>query len=92
MSDSHKETLRQAALAYHEFPKPGKLEIRATKPLANGRDLARACCRICRAAGNTDKGRGNQRGGNTSLPLHDRLRRSCAMPRRVSREWHESQS
>ena len=24
------------------FPKPGKLEIRATKPLANGRDLARA--------------------------------------------------
>ena len=29
-------------MAYHEFPKPGKLEIRATKPLANGRDLARA--------------------------------------------------
>ncbi|WP_189681548.1 NADP-dependent malic enzyme [Seohaeicola zhoushanensis] len=27
---------------YHEFPKPGKLEIRATKPLANGRDLSRA--------------------------------------------------
>ena len=42
MSDSQKEALRQAALAYHEFPKPGKLEIRATKPLANGRDLARA--------------------------------------------------
>ncbi len=36
------ENLRQAALDYHEFPKPGKLEIRATKPLANGRDLARA--------------------------------------------------
>ena len=35
-------TLRQAALFYHEYPKPGKLEIRATKPLANGRDLARA--------------------------------------------------
>ncbi|MFD2740903.1 NADP-dependent malic enzyme [Sulfitobacter aestuarii] len=33
---------RQAALDYHEFPKPGKLEIRATKPLANGRDLSRA--------------------------------------------------
>ncbi len=30
------------ALNYHEFPKPGKLEIRATKPLANGRDLALA--------------------------------------------------
>ncbi|HSF90914.1 MAG TPA: malic enzyme-like NAD(P)-binding protein, partial [Paracoccaceae bacterium] len=33
---------RKAALDYHAFPKPGKLEIRATKPLANGRDLARA--------------------------------------------------
>ncbi|MEQ9258786.1 MAG: NADP-dependent malic enzyme [Roseovarius sp.] len=42
MTDSHKENLRQAALAYHEYPKPGKLEIRATKPLANGRDLSRA--------------------------------------------------
>ena len=40
MSDN--ENLRQAALFYHEFPKPGKLEIRATKPMANGRDLARA--------------------------------------------------
>ncbi|MEP2641170.1 NADP-dependent malic enzyme [Roseobacter sp.] len=40
MSDT--KNLRQAALDYHEFPKPGKLEIRATKPLANGRDLARA--------------------------------------------------
>ncbi|MEM1075744.1 MAG: NADP-dependent malic enzyme [Pseudomonadota bacterium] len=39
---SDKENLRQAALEYHQFPKPGKLEIRATKPLANGRDLARA--------------------------------------------------
>ncbi|MDA3857111.1 MAG: NADP-dependent malic enzyme, partial [Roseovarius sp.] len=42
MTDSHKDTARQAALDYHEFPKPGKLEIRATKPMANGRDLARA--------------------------------------------------
>ncbi len=40
MSDT--PNLRQAALDYHEFPRPGKLEIRATKPLANGRDLARA--------------------------------------------------
>ncbi|MDG1168441.1 MAG: NADP-dependent malic enzyme, partial [Sulfitobacter sp.] len=39
---SDKPNLRQAALDYHAFPKPGKLEIRATKPLANGRDLARA--------------------------------------------------
>jgi len=43
MSDDAREhTLRQAALDYHAFPKPGKLEVRATKPLANGRDLARA--------------------------------------------------
>ena len=41
-SDPRQEALRQAALDYHEYPKPGKLEIRATKPLANGRDLARA--------------------------------------------------
>ena len=40
MSDN--QSLRQAALFYHEYPKPGKLEIRATKPMANGRDLARA--------------------------------------------------
>lgn len=40
MSDT--TNLRDAALAYHRYPKPGKLEIRATKPLANGRDLARA--------------------------------------------------
>ena len=34
--------LREAALHFHEFPKPGKLEIVATKPLANTRDLALA--------------------------------------------------
>jgi malate dehydrogenase (oxaloacetate-decarboxylating)(NADP+) len=39
---SENQSLRQAALHYHEFPKPGKLEIKATKPMANGRDLARA--------------------------------------------------
>jgi len=33
---------RQAALDYHAFPKPGKLEVRATKPMANGRDLSLA--------------------------------------------------
>ncbi|HCK06817.1 MAG TPA: NADP-dependent malic enzyme, partial [Rhodobacter sp.] len=42
MSDPKNDATRQAALDYHEFPNPGKLEIRATKPLANGRDLARA--------------------------------------------------
>ena len=39
---SENQSLRQAALFYHEHPKPGKLEIRATKPMANGRDLSRA--------------------------------------------------
>ena len=42
MDDPRQDNLRQAALDYHEFPRPGKLEIRATKPLANGYDLARA--------------------------------------------------
>ncbi|AUQ62172.1 NADP-dependent malic enzyme [Phaeobacter inhibens] len=36
------QSLRDAALHYHAYPNPGKLEIRATKPMANGRDLARA--------------------------------------------------
>ena len=42
MTDDKHDAFRQGALDYHEFPKPGKLEIRAIKPLANGRDLARA--------------------------------------------------
>ena len=42
MTEIRSENTRQAALDYHEFPKPGKLEIRATKPLANGGDLSRA--------------------------------------------------
>lgn len=36
------DTLRDAALAYHKGEKPGKLEIKATKPMANQRDLALA--------------------------------------------------
>jgi malate dehydrogenase (oxaloacetate-decarboxylating)(NADP+) len=42
MSTKTDELTRQAALDYHEFPRPGKLEIRPTKPLANPQDLARA--------------------------------------------------
>ncbi len=42
MSESRKESLREAALRYHREPRPGKLEVRATKPLANGRDLSLA--------------------------------------------------
>ncbi len=36
------QDLRSGALVYHRFPKPGKLEIQATKPLGNQRDLALA--------------------------------------------------
>ena len=36
------ENLKTAALTYHQLPKPGKLEVTATKPLANQRDLALA--------------------------------------------------
>ncbi|MEJ6708512.1 MAG: NADP-dependent malic enzyme [Amylibacter sp.] len=38
MSDKSKKR----TLLYHEFPKPGKLEIRATKPMDNQRDLSLA--------------------------------------------------
>ena len=34
--------LRRAALEYHEFPRPGKVAIAATKPMANQHDLALA--------------------------------------------------
>ncbi|MBC7637085.1 MAG: NADP-dependent malic enzyme [Acetobacteraceae bacterium] len=36
------DDLRQAALDYHRLPRPGKLGIEATKPLATQRDLALA--------------------------------------------------
>jgi malate dehydrogenase (oxaloacetate-decarboxylating)(NADP+) len=39
---SNSEDLHSAALAYHRLPRPGKLEIQASKPLANQRDLALA--------------------------------------------------
>ena len=42
MPDNKSHDEYKASLDYHEFPKPGKLEIRATKPMATGRDLSRA--------------------------------------------------
>src|SRR6478735_3477619 len=36
------EQLRTAALEYHELPRPGKVSIAPTKPLANQRDLSLA--------------------------------------------------
>jgi len=40
--NEQRKALRAAALHFHEFPKPGKLEIQATKPLGNQRDLSLA--------------------------------------------------
>ena len=34
--------LHDAAISYHRYPRPGKLEVSATKPLANQRDLSLA--------------------------------------------------
>lgn len=44
MSDNRpaSQDLQEAALFFHRYPKPGKLEISATKPLGNQRDLALA--------------------------------------------------
>ncbi len=42
MTKSITDDLKSGALVYHRLPRPGKLEIRATKPLANQRDLALA--------------------------------------------------
>ncbi|MEO7253332.1 MAG: NADP-dependent malic enzyme [Casimicrobium sp.] len=36
------QTLKEAALEYHRYPRPGKLEIAATKTMSNQRDLALA--------------------------------------------------
>src|SRR5499427_6294223 len=39
---STEEQLRADALQYHQFPRPGKISIAPTKPLANQRDLSLA--------------------------------------------------
>src|SRR3981189_3767559 len=41
-NDDIKEARKKAALAYHQFPTPGKLSITATKQLLNQSDLALA--------------------------------------------------
>ncbi len=41
-ANQQRAALREAALHFHEFPKPGKLEIQPLKPLGNQRDLALA--------------------------------------------------
>ena len=42
MADSISSDLKTGSLIYHESGRPGKLEVRATKPLGNQRDLALA--------------------------------------------------
>jgi malate dehydrogenase (oxaloacetate-decarboxylating)(NADP+) len=42
MSSTITHDLKTGALVYHEGTRPGKLEIRATKPLSNQRDMALA--------------------------------------------------
>ncbi|MDH7794302.1 MULTISPECIES: NADP-dependent malic enzyme [unclassified Beijerinckia] len=42
MANNISDDLRTGALVYHRLPKPGKLEVQATKPLGNQRDLALA--------------------------------------------------
>ena len=39
---TRQQELEEAALFYHRYPKPGKLEIHPTTPLGNQRDLALA--------------------------------------------------
>ena len=39
---SHNDELSEAALYFHRYPRPGKLEVQPTKPLGNQRDLALA--------------------------------------------------
>ena len=41
-SDDKQSSRRKAALEYHEFPRPGKLEVVPTKPLSSQRDLSLA--------------------------------------------------
>ena len=41
-AQNERESLRKAALDYHEFPVPGKLSVTPTKQLTNQRDLALA--------------------------------------------------
>ena len=40
------DTKRQAALAYHAQPIPGKLSVEITKPTANARDLIQADAKV----------------------------------------------
>lgn len=42
VSSKSSDELRARALAYHRGPRPGKIEVKATKPLGNQHDLALA--------------------------------------------------
>ncbi|MEO1329452.1 MAG: NADP-dependent malic enzyme [Pseudomonadota bacterium] len=69
VSEDARAALRAQALAYHESIRPGKLEVRVTKPMATNRDLslayspgvAEACLEIAKDETNAARftGRGN---------------------------------
>src|SRR3954464_8765182 len=42
MAENISQDLKSGAMFYHQYPRPGKLEIQPTKPLGNQRDLALA--------------------------------------------------
>ena len=42
MTPAELEAFAEAALTYHRYPKPGKLEVVATKNMVDQRDLALA--------------------------------------------------
>ncbi|HSF95180.1 MAG TPA: NADP-dependent malic enzyme [Thermohalobaculum sp.] len=70
MTQAKDDALKEAALNYHEFPTPGKLSIRVTKPMATQRDLslayspgvAEACMKIAGMEDDSFRytGRGNR--------------------------------
>ena len=58
---SNEEELRARALEYHILPRPGKVEIAATKPLANQNDLAPSVLAGGRRTVRGDRGRSGHR-------------------------------
>ncbi len=42
LNEEKRQQLREAALEYHEFPRPGKISVTPTKQLSNQRDLSLA--------------------------------------------------
>ena len=90
MSENLSSDLQSGALIYHSRPRPGKLEIRATKPLGNQRDLAlayspgvaAACLEI---AADPDEARAHHSRQNLVGCGHQRHRRAGPRRHRAAR-------